>query len=367
MKVLFVIDSLGSGGAQRQFVNIANGLSGTHDVEVLLYNPGSNFYRGDLLDAIPVHTVERPKGMKGFRLDVVQRLIGRMRLNDVVISFLPTANVYCAMATLFSPRTRHISCEMSVVNETESRVRRLVADLANWRSHHVVCNSFTQARYVAGRPGMAGRVSTVWNGCVALDYTPGDGNGQRDYDFLVVARVAYPKNGVRLLQGLEAFRLRNGYAPRVAWAGRDDSDDLARKMKADMIDFLDGHPEVKAQFTWQGEVADVQNLYSRAKALLSVSTYEGVPVVICEAMFAGCPVVASSISDNAIILGEGERGFLCDPLSPDDIGRALERRLAASSLDIEAMTDRARAYALENFSIRQMVEGYGRVVDGLYA
>ena len=366
MKILFVIDSLGSGGAQRQFVNIVNGLSAAHDVEVLLYNPGSNFYRGDLLDGIPVHTVERPKGMKGFRLDVVQRLIGRMRINDLVISFLPTANVYCAMAKLFSLRTRHISCEMSVVNETENRVRRLVADLANWRSHHVVCNSITQANYVAGRPGMAGRVSTVWNGCVELDYTPDTGIVQREYDFLVVAMVAYPKNGVRLLEGLEAFRLRNGYAPRVAWAGRDDSDDLARKMKADMVAFLDTHPEVKAQFVWLGEVSDVQNLYRRAKALLSVSTYEGVPVVICEAMFAGCPVIASAISDNAIILGNGERGFLCDPLSPDDIGLALERRLAASSADVRAMTDRARAYALESFSIRQMVESYDRVVAGLH-
>jgi glycosyltransferase involved in cell wall biosynthesis len=365
MRVLCVIDSLGSGGAQRQFVNIANGLARQHDVEVLLYNPGSDFYKGDLNTNIPIHRIERPAGARGFRMDVVLRLIRHARQSDAIISFLPTANIYCAIAAAFSSQVRHVSCEMSVVNETEGRLRRGLADLANRRSDHVICNSFTQADYIAGRPGMGGKVSTVWNGCAELDFAERDLSARSIYDFLVVARVAFPKNGVRLVEALEIFRSRNGYVPRVAWAGRDDLDDRARQMKVQMLDFLAAHPQVQDNFTWLGEVSNVESLYEQAGALLSVSTYEGVPVVICEAMFSGCPVVASQISDNAIILGDGARGFLCDPLSPEDICLALERRLNASPADLQSMIEGARTYAMENFSISKMVEGYDRVLAKL--
>jgi len=365
MKLLCVIDSLGSGGAQRQFVNIVNGLSEQHEVEVFLYNPGSDFYQSDLLSCIVLHRAERPKGAQGFRLDVVWTLVRLARRSDVVVSFLPTANIYCALARVLSPRTKHVSCEMSVVNETESPLRRALSNFANRRSDHVVCNSFTQAAYVAAQPGMDGKVSTVWNGCTDLPYEPPDLAARQRFGFLVVARVAYPKNGVRLLQALEIFRARNGFAPKVSWAGRDDSDVLAQQMKADMLSFLASHAEVNANFTWLGEVADVGSLYSQADALLSVSTYEGVPVVVCEAMLSGCPVVASQISDNAIILGNGERGYLCDPLAPEDICKAMERRMQATTADLKSMVDAARGYAHENFSIRRMVDGYERVISGL--
>lgn len=365
VKLLLVIDSLGSGGAQNQFVNIVNGLSEWHDVTVFLYNPGSEFYRADLLPDIHVHHVERPEGKKGFRLNVLWKLIRFARASDVVISFLPTANTYCAIAVAFCPKTKQISCEMSVTNETESRLRRSMANFANKSSDHVICNSFTQAEHIANLPGMEGKVSTVWNGCSELACTERDLSERQKYGFLIVARVAYPKNGVRLLQALELFNRRNGYVPQVSWAGRDDLDARAKQMKADMVAFLDSHPKVKERFTWLGEVADVQSLYAQSDALMSVSTYEGVPVVICEAMLSGCPVVASAISDNAIILGEGARGFLCDPHSSEDICQAMERRLQATVDDLRSMTGWARAYAEEKFSIEQMLEGYHQVIIGL--
>ena len=46
MKILCVIDSLGSGGAQRQIVNLACGLKKKgHDVDVFVYFPEFSFFR----------------------------------------------------------------------------------------------------------------------------------------------------------------------------------------------------------------------------------------------------------------------------------------------------------------------------------
>jgi glycosyltransferase involved in cell wall biosynthesis len=366
MKILFVIDSLGSGGAQRLFVNIANGIVARHEVTVFLYNANSDFYRSDLSETIPVIHAQRCV-KKGFSTEVMRQLVGHMRRSDVVVSFLPTANIYCAMAGVFAPRARHISCEMSVINETESRTRRFITNVANLMSSHVVCNSHTQAAYVASQPGMHKKVSTIWNGCKEVPFAPRPPVDPRAHSMIVVGRIAYPKNGVRLLKALQLFHEKHGFLPRVSWAGRDD-DSSARsiEMKRQMVEFLETHPHVNAQFHFLGEVSDISSLYAQSDTLLSPSIYEGVPVVICEAMLSGCPVIASNVSDNGIILGEKEeRGFLCDPLSPADICAAIERRLSLTPEEIEQMISRARDFATQEFLIDKMVTHYNRIIESV--
>lgn len=363
MKVLFVIDSLGSGGAQRQFVNIVNGLSAVHQVAVFLYNANSDFFRSVLLPTIPVHSLNR-QTKTGFRIDVVKALKQHMEDADIVMSFLPTANIYCAIAGVLNRRVRHIACEMSVINETESTVRRLMTNLANYRSSHVVCNSFAQANYIGALPGMVNKTSAIWNGCANLPFGLKPARDARTLSLVVVGRVAYPKNGVRLLQALQIFHERNGFLPQVSWAGRDDSDSLSRLMKREMLEFLACHPVVYERFRFIGEVSDIGALYAAADALILPSLYEGVPVVICEAMLSGCPVVATRISDNERILGANEeRGFLCNPLSPAEICSAIERRVGMSAEDIERITRDARHFAEDHFLIPKMVDGYRRVIE----
>lgn len=365
MKLLFVIDSLGSGGAQRLFVNIVNGLSAWHEATIFLYNANSDFFRSDLLPAITVHHLER-RAKRGFSLDVVKALKRHMDCADVVVSFLPTANVYCALTKMLSYRACHIACEMSVVNETESAPRRFVANLANYQSRHVICNSYAQADYIRGLPGMANKVSAIWNGCSDLPFAAKPSQDARSMSMIVVGRVAYPKNGVRLLQALQIFYGRNGFLPQVNWVGRDDTDERARLMKQQMLDFLEQHPAVRERFRFVGEVANIAALYAAADALILPSIYEGVPVVICEAMLSGCPVIATRISDNEKILGKNEeRGFLCTPLVPTDVCLAIERRIVMSAGALGQMTRDARHFAEKHFTIPMMVGGYSRVIEAV--
>lgn len=365
MKILFVIDSLGSGGAQRLFVNIVNGLSFWYESSVFLYNANSNFFQRDLLTTIPVHSQER-RAKSGFNFKALKKLRLLLDDADVVVSFLPTANIYCSIAGLVSRRARHISCEMSVVNEAESKIRRILANLANFGSHHVVCNSFTQANYIRALPGMAKKVSTVWNGCADFHFAVRPLRDPCSLSLVIIGRVAYPKNGVRLLQALQIFFERNRYVPYVTWVGRDDADERSQAMKQQMLDFLQTHPVVNERFRFIGEMSDLSKLYADADALVLPSIYEGLPVVICEAMLSGCPVVATKISDNEKILGsKEERGFLCNPLSPEDICKALERRSAMSAEKLECMTNDARRFAEEHFSVLKMVDGYRQVIKAL--
>jgi glycosyltransferase involved in cell wall biosynthesis len=361
-----VIDSLGSGGAQRLFINIVNGLAASNSATVFLYKANSDFFQNELLPEVSVHYLEACT-KTGFSFEVLKAIKLRMDEADVVISFLPTANIYCAIASIFSHQTRHIACEMSIVNEAESTIRRLLANLANYLSGRVICNSFTQYSYICKLPGMANKVSAIWNGCADRSFVlRRPQTSPHSLSLIVVGRVAYPKNGVRLLQALQMFYERNGFMPYVTWVGRDDTDKRSQIMKQQMLDFLQLHAAVNERFQFIGEMSDLSKLYADADALVLPSIYEGLPVVICEAMLSGCPVVATKISDNEKILGsKEERGFLCNPLSPEDICKALERRSATSAEKLECMTNDARRFAEEHFSVLKMVDGYRQVIKAL--
>ena len=61
------------------------------------------------------------------------------------------------------------------------------------------------------------------------------------------------------------------------------------------------------------------------RALVVPSIYEGMPLVVLEAMAAGVPVVASAVSGIPEVVVDGETGWLVPPESPAALGRGAGR------------------------------------------
>ena len=87
---------------------------------------------------------------------------------------------------------------------------------------------------------------------------------------------------------------------------------------------------------------------------------DGTPVVMCEAMAAGVPVIASALGGLADHIVSGETGLLVEPGSPDSLAAALRQALRSNeevnrwaqqakermrgALDIETTGARYRAF-----------------------
>ena len=103
MKILLVIDHFGSGGAQRQIVELAYGLKQHgHEVEMFVYVPQQVFFRSRLDEQqIIVHEYAK---VRRFSFGVIFRLAALMRDGgfDIVISYLKNPNVYAELAKLIS-------------------------------------------------------------------------------------------------------------------------------------------------------------------------------------------------------------------------------------------------------------------------
>jgi glycosyltransferase involved in cell wall biosynthesis len=362
MRILCVIDSLGSGGAQRQLTNLACGLRANgHQVELLVYRSQGTFHRSQIEAAgIPIHTVSKGAGFSWKVPRAIAALLHDKPF-DAVVSYLDSSNVYAALGVLLSRRAvRLIVSERTSYLAGEGRISAFIRRVLYIRATWVVANSHSQADHLRTYSWLRGRVTAILNGYNLWPLTNrGTGPTGRALRLLVLGRVGAPeKNGLRLLQALQLFRERHGYVPAVAWAGRQEPSPRALAIRSDMDRFLGDHPEIHGHWEWLGERRDVEQLLAAHDALVHVSLFEGLPNAICEAFVAGRPVVASAVCDHPRLVEEGARGFLCDPHSPESICHALERLAALSPAERDAVGRNARMFAEQHLALSRMVARY---------
>lgn len=82
-----------------------------------------------------------------------------------------------------------------------------------------------------------------------------------------------------------------------------------------------------ALFLGRCDASRVRGLLSGAAALVVPSTYEGMPLVVLEAMEAGLPVVASRVSGIPEVVEDGKTGWLVPPEDPRALAGALTEAL----------------------------------------
>jgi len=363
VNILCVIDSLGSGGAQKQIVSLACGLHAKgYKVDILLYHPGQDHFKNEV-SKTGVAVYEVPRKNSGFSLSVFLQLRERIASGyDCVISFQSTANIYSAFARFLIPNTKLIACERNSSISLYTPLRRFLSWIALFMSDHVVANSFYNAKYLNGLPGLTHKTVAIWNGYSVNPINVTKYKSNID-NILVVGRVSKQKNGLLLLEALLIFYQRHGWVPKVKWVGRKDSDKDSISIQSQMDDFLEQNSEISRKWSWEGEVDDVQVYYETSDVLILPSLFEGLPNVVCEAMIAGCPVIASNVCDHPILLGEKqERGLLCEPTNIESICNAIENMNDMSPKIKYEMTRNARKYAEGNLNIERMIGKYEQLI-----
>lgn len=355
-----LIDSLAPGGAQRQFIRLANGLSEAgHSVTLRWYHDMP------AIDEPLLPNVDaRLLGGGSSIARKVRALVFMSPLSRATcISFLTTPNRLNCLAFFLSPWTRRIVSERSTDPSAPSAFRRIVRKLY-MLADLVVCNSQTQAANLSTCPGLAAKTTYVGNFVDTDRFRPApadktappfDGAQLRG---LVVANFKPAKNAPFLAAALAS---PSAAGLVIDWYGiraeaSSNHDEYSRTCS--ILDEL-GHGRLRLV----GRGNQPENIYPRYDFFCLPSLFEGMPNVIAEAMACGLPVICSRVSDNPRLVQEGINGFLFNPRSEDDFAAALARLRDLSPSERRLMGERNRLRAVELFSPDAYIAKWRRLIE----
>jgi len=114
---------------------------------------------------------------------------------------------------------------------------------------------------------------------------------------------------------------------------------------------------------WRDDVGDLLQLMD---IYVMSSLWEAMPLALLEAMSAGRPIVATDVSDNAIILEDGQSGLIVPPADSRELAGAISRLLGNAEL-ANRMGINAERRLRESYSVGLMLQRYGQMYRELVA
>jgi glycosyltransferase involved in cell wall biosynthesis len=355
MKILCIIESLGSGGAERQLSGLAVMLKDEgYKVRIMTYIP-KDFYK-PYLDKAGVECQYLPTAQRRYkRLPVLAKAISQYSPNTVIAYSPSAAEIACALKKIgFKFKLIVSERNTSQTNCIREKIKFFSYRWADW----VVPNSNMQAKFILNNyPQLVPKMRVITN-FVDTDYFCPN-RTQIDYNsncnMICVGRDNPQKNQLRFFEAIKLLTDK-GVNLHVDWYGNFESS-YGLQCKNRIIEL-----NLEKQVTLKGETRNIRDEYRKHDVFCLPSIYEGFPNVLCEAMSCGLPVLCSNVCDNPLIVEEGINGYLFDPQNVEEMA---ERILAFVALDNDKkikMGKENRKKALEMFSSMSFLLKYQEIL-----
>ena len=368
VRVLFLLDSLATGGAERNVLALAGALDqlGADCSVCTLNSLGDGFLASEVVASgrrrfdLKVRRFYDPRG--AFRFG---SLLRKERFDVVHIE-----DPYCAPLGFVAKQygipvvfTQHVIGGGGAIRD---RIRTSFFRVAVSRTvdQLIAVSEAVAADYVRLTRFDKQRVAVVHNG-ISLSSVPAIDRALArralgwSADELIVLMVGVMRPGKGHAAAVEAFALAREVVPgaRLILAGdgplRSDIEAMSRPLDNAVVSL--------------GDVSNVLELMLASDVLILPSDSEAYPTVLVEAACCGLPVIATHVGGIPEVVVHGETGF-CVPQK--EVVRATARELTTVLRDEalrKSMSSRARAHAKSMFAIERQAEAtmalYRRLLD----
>lgn len=367
-KFLFVIDNLSTGGAQRQLVNLALGLTQRgYRVEFFCYALGDMLAQPLHEAGISVHWHSKRSRYSPGVILALRNLIEGGQYN-LVLSYLTTPSFYAIVAGRLLRRRRTpvvVSERFCDLPEGVGLIERSVRQLYRFASL-VVVNSHHQRMNLAHKyPRLQSRLSTVYNGYdLQIFIPPISEPDNRPLRILTIASVSPYKNGLCLVEALNILHQRYSLSPCVTWIGQQvmagERLKYLRQMEHSIREY-----GLEMQWQWLGQRFDIVHQLHGHDVLVHPSYGEGLPNVVCEALACARPVIVSDTLDHPKLVQHGESGYLFNWREPSDLAEKIKMLSDLAPEERREMGHSGRRFAESHLSLDQFVDEYERLFSDL--
>jgi len=358
-RVVHYVDSEFYGGTEEAALHLMASLDLARWQPVLLHHPNSGIDR--LVQSVArlgIRTTAVP------RVEPGARVAGVIRLRRVFRAERP-AIVHAHLSWPFACKHGVLGAWLAGVPAIVGTAQLFTPPDGAWRLHPVLrayrriiaVSDEVRARYDLDLHVAAGRLAVVRNAIrvppagrsAAPGLRAGLVKGRPDYVVLTPARL-HPQKGHAFL--LSAVAGVPGATFVFAGDGplRAELEAQARERGvADRCVFL-------------GERSDVPDLLAAADLVVLPSLFEGLPVVILEAMAAERPVIATAIGGTDEAITSEVTGLLVPPRDPEALAAAI-RRLQADPLLARRLASAGRTRVERTFSAEASAREVMRIYD----
>lgn len=363
MKTITVIgDSLSSGGAEHQLSMLMN----------MLVERGYSVTYADFGEA-PDHYSLSEK-VNRVKIGLRKKLFLKLLLleiyllfvkTDVVIAFSQRLSVLALLPALFRPKIKVISSERNFTIGTPDKFEKILCKTNLYRrASYIVPNSHSQGRYLSQKmPKLADKIHVINNYTDPQIYKFSPIPANNIVKIGVFCRFEEQKNFHRFLFAI-AQLVQIGFTNfHVYWYGNHIFSNEIQ------IDYFETGLRIIRDYKLEQFVSineptsDVPNVIPSFDVMSLPSLHEGFSNSISEYICCGRPVICSDVSDNSVMVHEGENGFLFNPMDVKSIVDAFVKYFSLSNEARKQMGERSREIAESLFNKERFINSYINLIE----
>lgn len=319
MKILFYINAIHHGGAERVIVNLANQFA-SHEYEVLLVTSFRASWEYPHLQEVKRVALEETKSDGNFfirNINLVRslrKLIKREK-PDVVVSFMSEPN-FRALTACIGLKTKNVISVRNDPNQIYTNLPyRVLAKTFFLNADWTVFQTAQAQKWFPKK--MQEKSSIIYNAVDPKFYTTHLEN-QR-YDIVTMGRLTAPKNHEMLIRAFAQ---------------------IAKDIKENLVIYGVGELEkeleqlinslgLKSRVRLEGATSNVPDVLKKSKLFVLSSDFEGMPNALMEALAMGLPCISTNCPCGGpeVLIEHEKNGLLVPVGGVDELSKAMRRVL----------------------------------------
>lgn len=345
--IVHIIPALGYGGAERLVVDLIN-----HSDSIKYHFTIVCFFDNTPLKALvknkaEVILVEKKSKLDFSFLNRLEKKLTELK-PDIIHGHLFAGDFWGRLAAhrLGIP---FLSTEHNL-NYQDGWLKNFIKKIvSNEQDYYVAC-SVAVSDYMRAVYKIKNEITIIHNGIDLNRFTNlSPAVWQEPLKFLMIGRLVKQKGQMVVLSALN--NLKN-YPWQLTVVGAGvEKNNLQKFVKKNKL--LD-------RVTFVEPLVQVEKYFSQADVLLMPSIWEGLGVVVMEAMASGRLVLISNVGGMVEIVKDKETGYLAEPKNVLDWEKKI-KIVIENKEECKRMTKNAKQYAKENFGIEKMVEKYDKI------
>lgn len=349
--VVHILPTLGVGGAERWVVDLVNNSSSQFRYTIIVFFNELTLAKEIFSKHVEVRTVLKTDKFGFGFIRRLQKILQELE-PDIVHTHLFAGDFWGRIAAR-SLAVPIITTEHNI-NDSEGWLKNFLRFmLRNYSDYYTTC-SYRVKEYALERYGLTKPCEVVYAGVDLKRFNNLPWlSPHTPWRLLILGRLVPQKGHEWILRALAGFKNRSWYLEIV---GEGELKNYLKKLVINL--------KIEDQVTFKPATLKVEEVFKDADVVLVPSLWEGLGLVVLEAMAAGRLVVGSRIDGIKEIIKDKETGLFVEKEDPTSLEKVLTY-IFKNPDKVQKIAHTAEEYVRDNFGVEKMVRRYEELYQDL--